>query len=188
MIANAADELIAHNGDKFDIKWFNARNVFHSLPPLPKYKTVDTLKIARSNFYFNSNRLDYLGKFLLGEGKIKTEFDLWKRIVRNNDHNAMLDMIRYCKKDVILLERVWKKLAPYHKPQTHMGVVYGNERWACPSCGSGNVIKSKTRISPAGLKHHQMHCKECSRYYQIVDMVFRKYLEARYGEYVEQVA
>ena len=70
-VALEADELVAHNGDKFDIKWFNTRCLKHGLEPPPIWKTVDTLVIARRRFYFNSNRLDYLGKYLLDEGKIK---------------------------------------------------------------------------------------------------------------------
>ena len=57
-IAAQADEMVAHNGDRFDIKWFNTRNLVHGLPPLPHYKTVDTLTIARRHFYLQSNRLD----------------------------------------------------------------------------------------------------------------------------------
>ena len=188
IIANSADELVAHNGDKFDIKWFNARHVFHSLEPIPIYKTVDTLKMARSRFYFNSNRLDYLGKFLLGEGKIKTDFDLWKKVVRDNDPVAMNDMVRYCKKDVVLLERVWERLAPYCKPTTHSGALTGNGRWSCPHCGGTNVIKSKTTRTRMGMKQHQMYCKDCIRYYTVSNLVFNQYLEARYGEYIEEVA
>jgi DNA polymerase elongation subunit (family B) len=60
-IANQADELVAHNGDKFDLPWLKARCLFHELDPTPIYKTVDTLVIARRRFKFNSNRLDYLG-------------------------------------------------------------------------------------------------------------------------------
>src|SRR5690554_6667888 len=63
-----ADAIIAHNGDNFDLKFFNTRAVYHGFDLLPNIISIDTLKIARKHFNFNSNRLDYLAKFL-GVGK-----------------------------------------------------------------------------------------------------------------------
>jgi hypothetical protein len=185
-IANRADELVAHNGDKFDIPWFNGRNLIHGLSPIPEYKTVDTCAIARRTFYLNSNKLDYLAKVLLGEGKIKTDFDLWKKICLHNDEDAMRKMVEYCRKDVALLQRVWERLAPYYKPKTHAGVMEGGDRWTCPSCGAETVAKTKTRITPLGMKQHQMQCRGCGKYYTISDLVFRQYVVAKYGEAVEE--
>lgn len=183
-VANSADELIAHNGDKFDIRWFNGRNLLHGLPPLPQYKTVDTCAIAKRRFNLNSYKLDYLSKILLGEGKIKTEFQMWKDICLDNSQKAMRKMVKYCRRDVRLLQRVWEKLEPYYAPKTHVGALTGDERWTCPQCGAGNVIKSKTRKTPAGMTQHQMHCKECCRYFTISDLVFRQYLVARNGAFM----
>src|SRR4029078_6764055 len=48
-IANEADELVGHNGDKFDLAWIRTRCLFHVIQMFPKYITVDTLKISRSS-------------------------------------------------------------------------------------------------------------------------------------------
>ncbi len=53
-ILDEADVVIAHNGDRFDIKKSNARFIYHGLKPPSPYKTIDTLKIARKHFNFNS--------------------------------------------------------------------------------------------------------------------------------------
>ena len=181
-VAMTADELVAHNGDKFDLKWFNTRNLIHNLPPIPQYKTVDTLTIARKHFYLNSNRLDYLGKILLQEGKINTNFNLWKRICLDNEPSAMREMVQYCKKDVELLERIWRKLAPYDAPKTHAGVYAGLSRWTCPHCASENVKVTKTRPTPKGMIQKQMQCNDCHRYYTIANNVFNDYVLAKHGE------
>jgi hypothetical protein len=178
-----ADEMVAHNGDKFDIRWFNGRNLIHGMPPVSPAKTVDTLKMAQRHFYLNSNRLDYLGKILLGEGKIHTDFGLWRDIVLDNDPVAMSKMVRYCKKDVELLERVWGRLRDYEPPKTHAAVLAsGNceDRWMCPHCGASNVKKSKTRATARGFVQHQMLCRDCDRYYSIADSVFNNYLREKY--------
>ena len=180
-VAEEADELIAHNGDKFDVQWINTRALKHDLGPVPIWKTVDTLSIARRRFRFNSNRLDYLGKFLFGAGKIHTSFDMWKDIVLKNCSKSMKDMVKYCKQDVLLLEKVWHALQPYHTSKTHVGVLMGNEKWSCPDTGSENVVKQKTRISASGMVQHQMQSNETGKYYTISNKAFEEYCAWRAG-------
>lgn len=174
-VAMEADELVAHNGDQFDIKWVNARCLFHDLGPLPVWKTVDTCVIARRRFKFNSNRLDYLGQHLLGEGKIHTGFDLWKDIVLKNSKKAMADMVKYCRKDVDLLERVWEKLQPYHGNKTHVGVLNGDEKWTCPHDGSTNIRFHKKTITAGGSPRYSMQCKDCGKYFTISGREYDKW-------------
>jgi hypothetical protein len=180
-IAEEADEMVAHNGDRFDMPWFNARMNLNGLRPLPHGKTFDTLKIARRYFRFNSNRLDYLGHVLLGEGKIRTEFDLWKDITLNYNEKSTKKMVDYCKKDVSLLERVWGKLVDYARPSVHAAVVNTGDpskRWMCPYCASGDVKTSKTVTTSVGMVQKQMQCKCCGRYYTISRSAHRYYLES----------
>jgi DNA polymerase elongation subunit (family B) len=59
-VANLANEMVGHNGDKFDLAWIRTRCLFHKIEMFPNYVTIDTLKIARSKFRFNSNRLNLL--------------------------------------------------------------------------------------------------------------------------------
>ena len=180
-IAQEADELVAHNGDNFDLKWFQGRHLIHGLPPIPRSKTVDTLKIARKNFRLNSNKLDYLAKLLLGEGKIDVPFSLWLRCMEN-EASALSEMITYCKKDVVLLERVYNRLAAYDLPHTHVGVQNGSARWTCPHCGSKEVRLDKSKPTAKGIIQRQMRCDECHRYYTICDSVYKDHLADKDGE------
>jgi uncharacterized protein YprB with RNaseH-like and TPR domain len=78
-VFNEADILIGHNGDAFDIRKANSRFLTHGLMPPAPYKTVDTLKIARRAFKFDSNKLDDLGRYLgLGRKLPHTGFNLWR--------------------------------------------------------------------------------------------------------------
>ena len=178
-VVEEADEIVAHNGDKFDMKWFNTRHLFHKLPTIPESKTIDTLVIARRRFYFNSNRLDYIAKYLGFDGKSKTDISMWTDILFNHCPKQMSSMVKYCKKDVQLLERVYERIAPYHKPKSHAGVLLGKDKWSCPSCGSEDVNKSKTKTTAAGTTQHQMRCKKCGKYHSINDAQFRLYQEAK---------
>lgn len=112
-IISDADEVIGQNSDSFDIKWIRTRCMFHNIPVSTKFNSLDTLKMAKAGFYMNTNRLDYMGKFMGYGGKIKTDYDLWKNILLNNDNKAMTDMVDYCKQDVVLLEQVYHRLQDY---------------------------------------------------------------------------
>lgn len=164
-VANTADELVGHNGDRFDLAWIRTRCLFHGIDMFPKYCTIDTLKIARSKFKFNSNKLNYIADFLGFGQKIKTDFNLWKNIVLHKDKKAMDDMIKYCKKDVILLEKVFKELAKHTDAKTHYGVIFGADRGTCPECGSDDIVIQNRRIVASGLKKVQYQCKTCGKYH-----------------------
>jgi DNA polymerase elongation subunit (family B) len=162
-VANEADELVGHNGDKFDLAWIRTRCLFHEIEMFPTYVTIDTLKVARSKFKFNSNKLDYIGKFLGIGQKIKTDFSLWTDIVLKKCPVAMAQMIKYCKMDVILLEKVHKKLSLHIPAKTHYGVIFGGDRGSCPECGSDELVRKGTRVSATGVKKVQYQCKTCSK-------------------------
>ena len=173
-VASGADELVAHNGDRFDLKWFNGRVLMHGLDPMPTAKTVDTLKIAKKHFALNSNRLDYLGKVLLGHGKIETSYGMWKDIVLNNCPKAMADMVKYCKMDVRLLEQVYEEFSKFDIPKSHAGVMDGNEKWTCPWTGSEDVQYVKLRTTSAGTKQRQMK-SPTGGFYNINDKAYRDF-------------
>jgi len=171
-IANEADELVGHNGDKYDLAWIRTRCLFHGIPMFPNYVTIDTLKQARSKFKFNSNKLDYIGKFLgLGE-KIHTSFDLWKNIVLDKDKQALEDMVTYCKGDVELLEKIYHKMSSYFPHKTHSGVLEGEEKSSCPHCASLNMAYSKKRISALGTIKIQLQCKDCGKYHTVSNRTY----------------
>lgn len=166
-IANDADELVGHNGDKFDLTWIRTRALFHRLPMFPQYTTIDTLKHARSKFRFNSNRLDYIANFLGLGSKLETGFGLWKDIVLNSDKKALASMVKYCKNDVIILEKVFDCLSQYVPHKTHYGVVLFDDKNSCPECGSKNININKHRTTATGIKKVQFVCNECGKYHTV---------------------
>jgi hypothetical protein len=186
-ILEKADEMIAHNGDNFDMKWYNARHLIHDLPPIPIAITVDTLKWARRYFYLDSNRLDYLANVLFGERKIHTSFDLWRGCMKVEtpdrevrDRN-LRKMVRYCNRDVLLLEKIWGKLRNYAPSTTHEAVQETGDpkdRWMCPYCGSADVRTNKRRATATGMTRWSMQCS-CGRYYSIANAVHGYYVKVK---------
>ena len=160
-IANSASQLVAHNGDKFDIRFLRGRCLFHRIPMFPTYQSIDTLKNSRSKFNLNSNRLDYISKYLGFGGKMDTEKGLWDKVIMLNSRAALKKMVAYCKKDVIELEKVYKEMSIYIEPKYHYGVEFGGSRGSCPECGSNELIRASQRYTATGVKKIQYKCKTC---------------------------
>jgi len=163
-VANSADEIIGHNSIKFDLAWIRTRCLFHRIHMPPNYVSIDTLNISRSKFRFNSNRLDYIAQYLGMGQKIKTDFNLWKDILLHKDKLSLDKMVKYCKMDVILLEKIYKELSNHVENKTHYGVIFGGERGSCPECGSEKLHKQREFISSSGLKKIRYLCHVCQKY------------------------
>lgn len=156
-LLDEADVVIAHNGDKFDLKKINTRFLTHGLRPPTPYKTVDTLKIARSNFAFDSNKLDDLGRYLgVGRKIPNTGFHLWKGCMVG-DREAWRQMKQYNGHDVELLEKVYNIVYPWDKkhPAVNMG-----ERDTCPKCGSRDVQRRGFNFTILS-KAQRYQCQNC---------------------------
>lgn len=168
-IMNEADEIVAHNGDQFDIKWIRTRCIKHGILMAPDYVSIDTLQKARGKFNFNSNKLDYIAQFLgLGQKK-SSGYDLWKKIVLDKDAKALNQMMAYCKQDVILLEKIYKKMDPYIPARSSVAINLND----CPSCG-GKMKVSKRRVTASGYKKTQAQCTKCGKYHTMATSRFEK--------------
>ena len=178
-IMESADEIVGHNGDRFDIPWIRTRALFHGITSVPRWRTLDTLKSVRGNLNLPSNRLDAIGRYFgLGE-KIYVDGELWKNVVFG-DGSRLAEMIKYCEGDVVLLEKIYEKIIGVVPLKTHVGVIKGGEPWSCPGCGSSNVIKNGTDVTTTGVEKQKMMCRACRRSYRISGKQYIKFLEFRY--------
>lgn len=152
---NEAEIIIGHNLDNFDIKKSNARFTYHKLTPPAPYKTVDTLKVARKHFAFNSNRLNDLADYLNIGRKIETGgFKLWLGCM-SGDKKSWENMKRYNRNDVILLERVYKRLLPWMTSHP-----YFTDGLTCPKCDSIHIqFRGYTKTITSKFKRFQ--CQSC---------------------------
>jgi uncharacterized protein YprB with RNaseH-like and TPR domain len=164
-VMHKATEIVAHNGDRFDTPWIRTRCLYHGIPMSPDFVSIDTLKAARAKFRFNSNRLDYVARFLAGDQKRPTGFGLWKRVLLDKDPTALRKMVGYCKHDVKLLEEVYQKLAPYLPAKTHRAAYVSLS--ACPECGSQKTCISRHRTTASGYRQVQYNCRDCGKYHSM---------------------
>jgi hypothetical protein len=162
-LLNKADIVVTHNGDNFDIKWLNFLFLKYKLGPTKPYKTIDTLKVARANFYFPSKKLEYIATRLSVGEKIKTEgFELWTNTMLGNK-DACYKMIQYNKKDVEILESVYLEMQPFIKNHPNLSAYVDNASLVCPVCLSSDLQKRGYYINNSG-KYQQYWCKTCGRW------------------------
>ena len=161
-IMESADEIVAHNGTRFDTPWLRTRCMFHDIPMAPDFMSLDTLTAARSKFYFNSNRLDYIAGYLQLGQKRPTTLALWKAVMAD-DSRALRKMMDYCRHDVVLLEQVFDRMNQYIVPKTSIADIVGN----CPECGSNRIHIKQHKILASGYKKTQLKCQECGKHLEV---------------------
>lgn len=154
-LLDEADIVVAHNGKSFDCKKANACFIKHGITPPSPYIVIDTLTEARKHFMFTSNKLNELGKVLGVGAKIHTGgFKLWLDCMLG-DTKAWNKMKKYCRNDVLLLEKVYLKLRPYMK--NHPCTAFDGK---CPRCGSTAMLNNGTRVTLTG-RFQRLVCKMC---------------------------
>jgi uncharacterized protein YprB with RNaseH-like and TPR domain len=157
-----ADIIIGHNGDAFDIKKANARFITHGLQPPSPSKTIDTLKIARRMFKFDSNKLDSIGGYLgVGRKLPHTGIHLWLGCM-NGDPKSWRTMRRYNAQDVRLLEQVYMKVRAW--APNHPNLTTYTDRPGCPTCHSTNVQRRGVAVAKSK-KRHRFQCQDCGTWF-----------------------
>lgn len=169
-LMDESNVIIAHNGDKFDIRVIQGRFIRYGIKPPSFFRTVDTLKVCQSQFKIESNRLNFVADYLgIGRKLPHTGLDLWERCMQGQD--AAWDMMgRYNKHDIFLLEGVYDVIRPYIKNHPNlnlytMPVPVDNEPVPpCPTCQSTHT--KKRGIYTSNARHYQQYlCHSCGRNY-----------------------
>jgi DNA polymerase elongation subunit (family B) len=161
---DSADIVIAHNGDKFDLPTIQGRALVLGLQPPSPYKTIDTVRVARNEFNFPSNSLEYLSGILgvekKGGHKKFPGFELWLECLKENTE-AWEEMKEYNIQDVITLEQVYLKLRPWDRRHPNVAVYESNDAIHCPKCNSSHIQRRGFTFTNTG-KYHRFQCMDCS--------------------------
>jgi len=123
-IMQSAEIIAGHNVDGFDLKRVNTRFKRHGLPPIVGKRTIDTLKIARAKYAWESNRLGEICKWLGIDDKEQITNEDWLAVFTGN--KATLDKIHhYNRGDVINGKKVLLEMLPIANKKTDFGAVKG---------------------------------------------------------------
>lgn len=154
-----ADIVIAHNGDRFDIKKMRAKFIEHGLPPHSPILTIDTKKIASREFGFSMNNLDHLGQhFGFGNKLHHSGLQMWFNCM-DGVPAAWDEMEEYNVIDTELLRKIYKHMRPWDTRHPNIGLGEG-----CSKCGSFDLMKRGVKTMQSGLQRQKYQCKNCGGY------------------------
>lgn len=114
---NEADIVVGQNSKRFDTKKANARFILNGLPKPSSYRQIDTMEIAKQQFGFTSNRLEYMTEklcstFKKSKHKKFAGHDLWSECLKGN-LEAWQEMEEYNRLDVLSLEELYNILSSW---------------------------------------------------------------------------
>lgn len=158
-LLNEADAVVGWNSAAFDMKHLRREFVENDmLPPSPS-KDIDLMKVARQQFKFPSNKLDYVAQKLGIGAKVKhSGFELWINCMAG-DEKSWREMKKYQIQDVNLLVDLYEKFLPWiktHPPHLADGL-------SCPNCGSGHLqSRGLARTNSGAYQRYQ--CQNCGKW------------------------
>lgn len=107
-LIDQSDYVTGHKIDTYDMKKLNNRFLVYEMGT-PFGKSIDTLKLARKHFPFDSNALDYISVSLGGKDKKDIDLDDWIHIVETGDPATLSKAEKYCRGDVRIGINVFNK-------------------------------------------------------------------------------
>lgn len=158
-LLSEADIIVGYNHDRFDLtklNWEFAQAGMHRPRP---YRTVDLLKVARSQFGAPSRKLDFIaGELGLGHKHHHAGMPLWTKCMAG-DEKAWKTMRTYNEKDVVLTERLYFKLRGWIPNHPNLALFTG-EDGGCPNCGCRKLRKDGSNVT-AQTEYAQFQCTRC---------------------------
>jgi DNA polymerase elongation subunit (family B) len=158
-LLDEADAVVGWNSAAFDMKHLRREFIENDmLPPSPS-KDIDLMKVARQQFKFPSNKLDYVAQKLGVGKKVKhSGFDLWIGAMAG-DEKSWREMKKYQIQDVNLLVDLYEKFLPWIK--IHPNRAFDLE--ACTNCGSTHLqARGLARTTAAVYQRYQ--CQGCGKW------------------------
>lgn len=163
---NEADIVVAHNGQAFDVKTVYGRFIKNGLNAPAPFKQIDTKLLFRKHFKLNSNKLDDIGEFLEEGKKLKHEgWDMWLGCYEGKKKSWDM-MEKYNKQDVVLLEKVYKRVLPFVNNHPNYNQ-YMETINCCPNCGSSHLQKrGPARSGRTNITNQRYQCQSCFSWHQ----------------------
>lgn len=157
-----ADEIVTHNGRKFDLPVLNTRLMYWGYPPLPKIHHVDT-KVVAKRISLYSNSLGNVAKFFELDDKMtfSNKWSMWYRIAfKKPTKKDLKNMDEYCKMDVEVLSQLYEKFRPLHGNMAVNKNILHEDQSTCPSCGSDDLLSNGYRFQGSS-KYQRLQCGAC---------------------------
>lgn len=161
-LMDEADVVAGWNSRGFDVKWVNSEFLVEKMSPPSPFKQLDLMQETKRNARFLSNKLSYVSQRLLDDDKLDYNMaSMWIKVdnpaTSEADRKKEWDaMLRYAKKDTVLLEPLFEALRPWLKlPHP---VKEGDD--LCRNCGSDDLERRGRALTLNG-SYQRFRCRGC---------------------------
>lgn len=156
-LLDTADVVMTWNGKRFDVPHLNREFLELGFNPPSPYQQIDLYQVAKRNFRFPSNKLQYVSRALGLEGKVNhSGHELWVACM-DGDPEAWELMERYNKQDVWMLEEIYGKFLPWINQHPSHAIDGG---FVCPKCGSAELQRRGTSRTLQS-EFQRWQCQSC---------------------------
>lgn len=167
-LMSKADILVGHNLDQADVPWLKGDlHIEAGLPPLPPFKTVDTLKVLRREFKSGApfKSLDAFCQIVGIPAKTdKYDRRAMERAVTDKSVPDRERLTDYCAGDVVATQGLYDYLRPHIKNHPALFVDGENAMSVCNRCGSPDTAPCTKRYVANVLTYTMLKCANCGGY------------------------
>jgi len=169
-LVSQADIIVGHNVDNADVPWIKGDlHIEAGLPPLPPFKTIDTLKVIRREFKSGApfKGLDAFCKIVGIEAK-SDAYDArrMERAVTEKSAEDRERLVEYCAGDVIATQGLLDWLRPHIKSHPALFVDGKDKLTVCNRCGHDTEPTERRYIANV-LSYAMRKCPNCKAYSRI---------------------
>lgn len=178
-VYNHADAVIGVNNDNFDNRLVNARAMRYNLDVNIYVRSIDIQKMCKPIARMHSYSMKEMAIFFGVRHKQATEGIIMWELVENGTPEEKKEylqkMIDYNVGDILTTEELYLYMRKYLKVKTHMGVLYGGEKYSCPTCGGKHLELMYTTTTAAGTIQRVMRCAEDGAQFKLNNTQYLKY-------------
>ena len=165
-----ADIIVGHNIDNSDVPWLMGDlHIEAGLPPLPPFKTVDTLKVLRRNFKSGApfKGLDAFCQ-IVGIPAKTDKYDrlAMERAVTDKSVEDRERLTDYCAGDVIATQGLYDWARPYIKNHPALFLDGKDKLTTCHRCGHDTEPTPKRYVANI-MSYSMRKCGTCLGYSRI---------------------
>jgi len=169
-LMSAADIIVGHNLDNADVPWLRGDLFIEAnLPPLPPFKTVDTLKVLRKEFKSGApfKSLDAFCQIAGIEAKSdRYDREAMERAVTEKSVADRARLVAYCSGDVIASQGLYDYLRPVITNHPALFVDGKDHLTTCHRCGHDTEPIPRRYVANV-LPYSMRRCTECGGHSRI---------------------
>jgi hypothetical protein len=169
-LISECDVLVGHNVDQADVPWVAGDLYLEgNLPPLPPFKTVDTLKVLRRQFKSGApfKSLDAFCQIVGIPGKSdRYDRGAMERAVTEKSVPDRQRLVSYCSGDVVATQALYDYLRPFITNHPTLSVDGKDPLRVCHRCGHDTEPVARRYVANV-LSYSMRKCVSCGAYSRI---------------------